>query len=270
MLIKKRYQAQQKIGQGAQACILSGTDLKSKQAVAIKVVDVNTKVGKAAFINEALIQNKMVAKSKYICEMLECLHVPEEGLGLIIMKKYQMDLFDYCFTDAPKLSSSEIKKIFKQVCTGVRDLHAQGIAHLDIKPENILIDSKGNAVVCDFGCSYISNTRTKYTLQGRGTQSYQAPEVRVSGQYDPFKADIYSLGTLLHVLVTGFFANVGDLSYASQHVDQNCFSLLTMLLEISPEERVPTLDKVLKHKYFQEGKKVTRSLSDKLPKFLRR
>lgn len=247
-IINNNYQVHQIIGQGAQASIMSGTDLKTTQAIALKIIDVKTKSGAAAFTNELEIQKKMSRVSKFICETIECLHVPAEGLGIVVMKKYETDLFDYCFGQKQKLSSHKIKQLFKQVCAGVYDLHASGIAHLDIKPDNILIDARGNAVLSDFGSSYDNMRPMKGCLYGRGTRCYQAPEVRVSDHYDPFKADMYSIGALLHVIATGFFPNNGDLTFASHCVDQDCYSLLTMLLKTNPEERL-TIGQVAYHQY---------------------
>ena len=267
VFVNNRYQVLQQIGQGSQGHIMSAYDTKTKRNVAIKVIDVSTKPGMIAFTNEVRIQNK-AAKSKYVCEMTDCLQVLSEGLGLIVMKKYQTDLYDSCFAGSEPLPDSRIKQIFKQICRGVRDLHKNGIAHLDIKPENILIDANGNAALCDFGCSYFSKKeRIISGIKGRGTVKYSAPEVINSDEYDPFKADIYSLGILLHVIATGFFPTPSNPHFAAQVADEDCFSLLQMLLAVDPASRA-TIDQVLSHKYFPNTNRVI--LSDKLPKFLRR
>ena len=278
-----RYQVEDVMGYGSQGSIVSGYDRKTKQVVAIKVVDISKPNGMIGYHIEVDVHKKLANKSKYICEMLDHFRISNEGLGLIIMKKYETDLFDLYFdsdAEGDALPEKQLKQLFKQIAMGVRDLHRNGIAHLDIKPENILVDAKGNAVVCDFGCSYYSEKTKKFTkknrkaekivngLQGRGTKKYSAPEVFETDEFDPFKADIYSLGVMLHVLATGYFPIPGDLSFAAQKVDETCLSLLQILLAVDPKKR-GTIDEVLAHSWFPTGSNL-KSLSGKLPRFLRR
>ena len=260
-LINNRYQLIQQIGEGSQGFIVRGEDTKAKKPIVVKLMDISTEEGMLAFSNEYTTQSTM-AKSKHICGMIDGFQIPSEGIGMIIMKQYQSDLFAYCFSKQ-KISPNKIKQIFRQVCSGVSNLHSNNIAHLDIKPENILLDSKGNAVLCDFGCSFsLNSSKMIATLQGRGTKPYTAPEVNLCDEFDPYKADIYSLGVLLHVVVTGFFPKEGDLTFAAQNVDPDCYSLLKVLLVENPEERV-TIKQLLNHKYLAVP-------TLRLPKFLRR
>lgn len=79
-------------------------------------------------------------------------------------------------------------------------MHSRGIVHCDLKPENILVDQNYDLKIADFGLSLdhkISKLKGK-----RGTKSYASPEFYESGEYDGIKADLFSLGVILFVMVT--------------------------------------------------------------------
>ena len=226
----------------------------------------------------------LTGKSENVCPMINCYQVPSQQLGVIVMKKYETDLFNYCLKDSVKLETAQVKRLLNKICLGVKDLHRNGVAHLDLKPENVLIGRKGEVVLCDFGCSYFHSMKKKkkFTikrkdkknshsnliegLENRGTKKYSAPEVYTTSKYDPFKADIFSLGTILHVLLTGFYPEP-DLSYAQANLDLPSFSLIQMMLNETPELR-PTIDDVLASKWFPTISNF-RQFSGMLPKFLK-
>ena len=103
------------------------------------------------------------------------------------------------------------KLLFLQLCWAVEFLHLQGCWHLDLKLSNVLLDHNCNVKLSDFGCS-VFNQQDEFGFK-RGTFGYMAPEVLnlSTGQtYDTYKADIYSLGICLYVLMTGKLPNEWD------------------------------------------------------------
>jgi serine/threonine protein kinase len=94
-------------------------------------------------------------------------------------------------------------RIFKQVALAVQYLHSRGIAHGDIKLDNVLIDEHGNAKLADFG--YCSAEAVVQDNDRKGTLLYAAPELFRAGHYDPKCADVWSLGVLLFTLHTTLF-----------------------------------------------------------------
>jgi serine/threonine protein kinase len=101
---------------------------------------------------------------------------------------------------------------FAQVAAGVSYLHKCGVAHLDIKPENLLLTSTGQVKICDFGMArVVASAATNgapfsapVMLRGAvGTVMYMAPEVHGKRRFNPFQADAYSLGVVLFMLLTG-------------------------------------------------------------------
>ncbi|BDS06190.1 hypothetical protein NT6N_12300 [Oceaniferula spumae] len=100
---------------------------------------------------------------------------------------------------APQESAALVSKISK----ALSHAHNAGILHRDIKPANILVDSKINPVVVDFGLAHHSHESTMKGQTVFGTAGYTAPEVLEPPYSADQRADIFSLGVLLHELLTG-------------------------------------------------------------------
>lgn len=81
-------------------------------------------------------------------------------------------------------------------------LHGLNICHRDLKLENILIDERNNVKLIDFGFSVCSSPDQKLKIFC-GTPSYMAPEIVQKKDYSGFATDIWSLGILLYVMLTG-------------------------------------------------------------------
>lgn len=108
-----------------------------------------------------------------------------------------------------------VADFFNQILGGVMACHAAGVAHRDLKPENLLLTEENKVKITDFGLSRMhpnlldgpsgtSLSPSEYATTLTGTLAYVAPEV-LSRHYDPFKADIWSLGCILYVMLTGKF-----------------------------------------------------------------
>lgn len=100
---------------------------------------------------------------------------------------------------ANRFPESVSLRCFRQVAQGVHFLHANGIAHRDLSLENVLI-ADGVAKICDFGLSTESDRVCKEKV---GKAYYMAPEVVAEHEYDPAAADMWSLGVMLFIMITG-------------------------------------------------------------------
>ena len=136
----------------------------------------------------------------------------ESGRPYFVMEYVNgMSITDYC--DHYKLTIEQRLRLFQQVCQGVHHAHQKGIIHRDIKPSNILIsaeDDKATPKIIDFGVAKaIAQPLTERTLateesQLLGTPEYMSPEQADMATEDiDTRSDIYSLGVLLYVLLTG-------------------------------------------------------------------
>lgn len=103
----------------------------------------------------------------------------------------------------PLPEQRRVKTILDIAC-GLEFMHKQGLAHLDIKPANVIVNSDNECKICDFGCcQYVELEDSKdfqppspTNISLAGTFSYRAPEL-LKGEFPSTKADIYSLGVCL-------------------------------------------------------------------------
>ncbi|XBI26338.1 hypothetical protein VPH35_051078 [Triticum aestivum] len=121
------------------------------------------------------------------------------------MPKGSLDRWIYCRPDddAPPLDWSTRCKIITNIAKGLSYLHEEcvkRIAHLDVKPQNILIDDNFNAKISDFGlCKLIDRDMSQVVTRMRGTPGYLAPEWLTSQIIE--KADVYSFGIVVMEII---------------------------------------------------------------------
>ena len=132
-----------------------------------------------------------------------------------------------------RLSSSWIKFYSAQLVLALEYLHSLCIAYRDIKPENILIDIKGNLKVTDFGFAKIIEDKS-FTMCG--TPEYMAPEVIMHNSGHDLTVDWWSFGVLLFEMMQGF----------PPFYDENPIIIYQKIL-IGNYEFVETKDKALKN-----------------------
>ena len=127
---------------------------------------------------------------------------------------YVIDFFSHSclhfykfFTGKPPENRS-VKLMFKKIVKGVEFLHNNCICHLDLKPENIVLDKQFDPYIIDFGSAEeFKKGEEKITIDEdtpKGTFSYNSPEIyKKNEEINGVKADIFSLGIILFELVTG-------------------------------------------------------------------
>jgi serine/threonine protein kinase len=106
--------------------------------------------------------------------------------------------------DEGQIAEPAAQSIMRRVLQAVHFIHARGISHRDMKPENILIDANGAPKLSDFGFARLLEPGALVATPC-GSPCYASPECLSGDPYDPIKSDIWSLGVLLYVMVTGSF-----------------------------------------------------------------
>ncbi|KAL3241223.1 serine/threonine protein kinase PSK2 RNJ42_03315 [Nakaseomyces bracarensis] len=166
-----------------------------------------------------------------------------------------VDLFDI-IEFKTNMTEFEAKLIFKQIVSGIKHLHDQGIVHRDIKDENVIVDSKGFIKLIDFGsAAYVKSGPFDVFV---GTIDYAAPEVLGGNPYAGKPQDIWAIGILLYTIIfkENPFYNIdeileGELRFAEEHkVSQSCTELISMILNRDLSKR-PTIDDICEHAWLQ-------------------
>ena len=139
---------------------------------------------------------------EYTCPNLPVIYevAQQDGDNLVLEEFIQGDTLGFLLQDA-LFSPEETKKIVRQVCRALWVLHSIGAVHRDVKPENIILRGD-NAVLIDFDAARFHKLENSADTQILGTTGFAAPEQYGLSQSD-VRTDIYALGVLLNVMLTG-------------------------------------------------------------------
>lgn len=136
-----------------------------------------------------------------------CRHLPtiyeaaeQDGENLVIEEFIQGDTLDFLLEDA-LFTVQETRRIVGQLCQGLWVLHSMAAVHRDIKPENVIL-READAVLIDFDAARLHKPQAQTDTHILGTTGFAAPEQYGLGQSDT-RTDIYSLGVLINVMLTG-------------------------------------------------------------------
>lgn len=146
-------------------------------------------------------------------------------------------LGDTLLTDVLPITNMHIfyKYIF-QICDALEHLHYYNIVHRDLKPENIHIFD-GNIILNDFDISkQVTVTTKRKDTQVLGSVGFASPEQYGFSRSDS-RSDIYSLGILINMMVTGEFISDSYINGRLRYIVDRC-------VEISPEDRFQTIQEV--------------------------
>ncbi len=124
----------------------------------------------------------------------------QDGENIVIEEFVQGDTLDFLLKEA-LFSPQETKQTIKQLCQGLWVLHSMAAVHRDIKPENVILRGH-DAVLIDFDAARLHKPEAEADTHILGTTGFAAPEQYGLGQSDT-RTDIYSLGVLMNVMLTG-------------------------------------------------------------------
>lgn len=138
------------------------------------------------------------------------------GLLFIVME-YVSGSSLYAISHGHAVHQEDALKMVIGICRGLAHAHQYGILHRDIKPSNILLDANANPKIGDFGLASALGKQIQEGEQIYGTPGYTAPEVIDPPHIFDHRADIFSVGVLLHELLTGITPNGLDPLAALPH-----------------------------------------------------
>lgn len=209
-IIWKDYQQLQVLGTGAFAVVRLAAKIDNpSEMVAVKIISKKKCDCEALEREVAILQS---IKHKHIIEILESRQT-EDNLYLVLEYATGGELFDY-IVDKGMLSEEESIPLIRQMLEALAYLHSRGIAHRDLKLENILMkdDTKTEVKISDFGLSRVVGEGS-FMKTICGTPEYLAPEVlseeaKTRG-YDK-AVDMWSMGVILYTMLFGRRPFEGD------------------------------------------------------------
>ncbi|EDM26959.1 probable serine/threonine-protein kinase pknB [Lentisphaera araneosa HTCC2155] len=286
--VEERYQDSDLAGTGAMKKIIRAEDKVSGRVIA-KAVLKNSQDEQTveSFLREARI-TAMLQHPNIV--PLYDIGLDDQGQPYFTMKLIKglslRDILDKLIKNDPKtLKDYPLPKridIFLKVCDAIAYAHSRGIAHLDLKPENITVSTFSDVVVCDWGLAAIIGhnedmdisltesldyySKRYYTLSGeiKGTPGYMAPE-QARGGYEvkDERSDIFALGSILYELLslenaidgegvkeiisetlTGHFIKPSK-KRPDLVIPESLEAICMKALRLSPQERYQSVEKII-------------------------
>ncbi len=158
----------------------------------------------------------------------EIYEVIEMDDGQIVLEEFIDGITVAQVMETEKYRPSGARKVLFGVCDALTVLHERGIIHRDVKPENVMIDNSGRVVLIDLNASRLESDASRDTVI-MGTVGYASPEQLGLSQTDA-RTDIYAVGVLYNVMLTGQHPTVSIATGRSGRIVRKCTS-------ISPAER---------------------------------
>lgn len=149
------------------------------------------------FRQEALLQ--LEVRSPHVVRAERLLNV--DGRDVLLLEFVQNTLTEALA--GRTLSLVEALATFRAILSGVCALHDAGMVHRDLKPDNVLVNDDGLAKVADFGLARAVGGPGLGTLGPCGTPGFMAPELWLTPGLADARSDVFSLGVLLHTLISG-------------------------------------------------------------------
>lgn len=256
------YQLDKALGAGNFAVVRLAVHCITGTKVAMKIIDKSKlcKEDLARLFKEVqimkLLDHPNIIRFYQVVENYQYIH-------LVSSYAENGELYEHVMKNG-NLSESEARRYFTQICSAINYCHEKGVVHRDLKIENVLLDCNDNVRIADFGFSnYFKPPRLLETFCG--SPQYAAPEIFSGKHYDGFKTDIWSLGIILYVLVTGGLPFDGEsIAEIKQYVlrgkfrvpyfvSHECDHLIRSMLSLEPEKR-PSMSNILSHTWMQSDR----------------
>ncbi|KAM4832685.1 sperm motility kinase 2B-like [Urocitellus parryii] len=256
-VLREQYEVLRDIGFGAFGKIKLARHCLTGSEVIIKVL---RKKGQ----NLLVLSEPEIMRSLEHPNVIQLLQVAETDRNIYMVMEHTGGgrLLDHVSQGG--MQEEEARRIFRQVVSAVSYCHDKGIVHRNLKPENIMVDARSHARLTDFGFS-ARFTPGQKLLQFWGTLSHFAPEILLGKAYEGPPVDIWSLGVILHYMLTGRYPYFGYT--AKEMLTQIILAtyrntpgislaarmLIQGMLTLDPQKR-PTAKQILQHPWMTKGK----------------
>ncbi|KAF3646726.1 CBL-interacting serine/threonine-protein kinase 5 [Capsicum baccatum] len=274
-LLFEKYEVGKLLGKGTFAKVYYGKELETGESVAIKVIK-KDQVQKEGMMEQITREISVMRRVRHpnIVELKEVM-ATKSKIFFIMEYVKGGELFKNLVAKG-KFKEDTARKYFQQLVSAVDFCHSRGVYHRDLKPENLLLDENEDLKISDFGLSALPDeqlSRNDGLLHTQcGTPAYVAPEVLRRKGYDGAKADIWSCGVILYVLLAGYLPfqdenlnNMYKKIFKSYFEFPPWFSmdsrrLVSKLLMADPERRI-TIQGIMRIPWFRKDLALPRAFS---------
>lgn len=263
-VLMQRYELGRLLGQGTFAKVHYARNLKTGMGVAIKIID-KEKVLKVGMIDQIKREISVMRLIRHP-NVVELYEVMASKTKIYFVMEYAKggELFNKL--SKGKLKEDVARRYFQQLISAVDYCHSRGVCHRDLKPENLLLDENGNLKVSDFGLSALVESKHQDGLLHTtcGTPAYVAPEIISRKGYDGAKADIWSCGVILYVLLAGYlpfhdsnlmemYRKIGKAEFKMPNwFAPEVRKLVSKMLDPNPRTRI-SMEKIMANSWFRKG-----------------
>jgi len=199
--LSQRYDILGEAGHGNMGNVYKARDRETDETVALKLIkpEIASDQGMMErFKNELLFARKITHKN--VCRVYDFNRIG--GIAYTSMEYVEGESLRSALNRFGGFPLRKGIDLALQICSGLKEAHAQGIVHRDLKPENVMIDAQGKLKIMDFGIARSMEASSRLTGAMVGTPAYMAPE-QVAGKPVDYRTDIYSLGLMLYEMFTG-------------------------------------------------------------------
>jgi len=201
-VLGNRYEILQLIGKGGMGAVYKAHDRELDRMVALKVI--RPELARDFEMLHRFKQELILARQITHRNVIRIHDFAEaDGIKFITMDFVEGQNLKSVLRTKGKLSPKEAGRIIEQICEALEAAHAEDVIHRDLKPQNIMLDSVGKAVVMDFGIARnmeIGGVTEPGALVG--TPEYMSPEQAMGEKLDA-RSDVFSLGIIFYELLTG-------------------------------------------------------------------
>jgi serine/threonine protein kinase len=256
-----RYVIIREIGRGAMGVVYKAHDPVIEREVAIKAIQIAFEVTpeeKGVFLSRFNREAKAAGKLSHpnIVTIFDVDEDKETGTPFIVMEFLEGTTISEVASSGVLLPLEDVNNMIIQLADALNYAHNEGVVHRDIKAANILVLSGMKVKIMDFGIARLPSSDLTQSGQFIGTPNYMSPEqIEGKSQVDG-RSDLFSLGVIFYMLLTGERPFSGDsfntVSYRivnvhhvpprtlNPNVPEVYNAILTRLLAKDPEERYQT------------------------------
>jgi eukaryotic-like serine/threonine-protein kinase len=201
-----RYRIEQVLGRGGMGIVYKAVDTQLDETVAIKTLSGDVMMRSPEELERFKREIRLARKITHRNILRTYDYGEADGVYFISMEFVRGYTLAELLEESPnhQMVSRLAVGIGRQICRGLQAAHEQGIIHRDIKPQNVLIDHKGEVKLMDFGIARMAEAHEGMTQAGLivGTPHYMSPE-QVQGKLLDPRSDVYSMGVMLYEMLVG-------------------------------------------------------------------